>query len=70
MRCHDDEIAAPVRSRCNDGFIGLLVLHLNRVAGYTGLLRRIGRAIQHARAGNQLLHRAALNRQSASSVVL
>ena len=25
VRCHDDEIAAPVRGRCNDGFIGLFV---------------------------------------------
>ena len=50
MRCHDDEIAAPVRGRCNDGLIGLRVLHLNRVAGHTGLLGRIGRAIQHARS--------------------
>jgi hypothetical protein len=28
----------------------LLVLHLNRVAGHTGLLGRIGHAIQHARS--------------------
>src|SRR6516164_10388183 len=50
MRCHDDEMAAPVRGRCNDGFIGLHVLHMNRIAGHTGLLGRIGRAIQHARS--------------------
>lgn len=49
MRCHDDEIAALVLGRCDDGLIGLLVLHLNRVAGHTGLLGRIRRAIQHAR---------------------
>ena len=50
MRCHDDEIAAFVFGRCNDGFIGLLVLHLNRIAGHTGLLGCIGHAIQHARS--------------------
>ena len=35
----------PVRGRCNDGFIGLHVFHLNRLAGHTGLLGRIGHAI-------------------------
>jgi len=41
VRCHDDEIAAPIRRRCNDGFIELHVLHMNRIAGHTGLLGRI-----------------------------
>ena len=50
MRRHDDEIATPVRGCRNDGFIGLRVLHLNRVAGHTGLLGRIGHAIQHTRS--------------------
>src|SRR5215831_2642124 len=49
VRCHDDEIAAPVRGRCNDGFIGLHVFHLNRIAGHTGLLGRIGHVTQHGR---------------------
>ena len=41
--------AAFVLGRCDDGLIGLLALHLNRVARYTGLLGRVRRAIQHAR---------------------
>ena len=49
VRCHDDEIATSIRGRCNDGLIGLRVLHLNCFAGHTCLLGRIGRAIQHAR---------------------
>ena len=39
-----------IPGRCNDGLIGLRVLHLNCVAGHTSLLGRIGRAIQHARS--------------------
>jgi hypothetical protein len=50
MRCHDDEIAAPILGHCNDGLIGLRVLHLNRVAGHTSLLGRIAHTVQHARS--------------------
>jgi len=50
LRPHDDEIAAPVPGRCNNCLIGLRVLHLNRIAGHTGLLGCIGCAIQHARS--------------------
>jgi len=42
VRCHDDEIAAPVRGGCNNGLIGSRVRHLHRVAGHTGLLGCIG----------------------------
>src|SRR4029079_7022972 len=49
-RCHDNEIAPSVRGRCNDGLIGLLVVHLNRVAGQTSLLGRMGHADQYARS--------------------
>src|SRR5262249_25109484 len=49
VRCHDDEIAASVRGRCNNGLIGLHVLHLHRVAGHTGLLSCGGRPPQHIR---------------------
>src|SRR5262249_28398635 len=49
VRCHDDEIAAPVRGRCNNGLIGSRVRHLHRVAGHAGLLGCIGRPTQHIR---------------------
>src|SRR5262245_22070931 len=49
MRRHDDEVATSVLGCSDNGLIGMRVLHLNRVAGDTGLLGRIYGAIQRAR---------------------
>lgn len=48
MRRHDDEVATSVLGRSDNGLIGMLVLHLHRVAGDTGLLGRICGAVQRA----------------------
>src|SRR5262245_44787188 len=55
VRSHDNEIAAPVRGRCNNGLIGSRVLHLHRVAGHTGLLGCIGHPTQYTRVFLALL---------------
>ena len=41
MRRHDDKVATSVLGCSDNGLIGMRVLHLNRVAGDTGLLGRI-----------------------------
>jgi hypothetical protein len=48
VRCHDDEIAAFLLARGDDGLIGLLVLQIVGVAGHAGELGGLASAIEHA----------------------